>query len=167
MDGPFHHSLETRSTFTVTVQTSPTTPKSSNPAPHAYAGAAAGRQPWEMVEEPRPTLSVSETGVQGHPFDAELDVSELDERLKPGPPFPGRAAILSRSKLVLLTRRMTYKGRLLLIAIHLIDDVPTPLLGVVDSCDYHGEGQHRIVLSLKPVEELHGVATWVNGRRKK
>jgi len=120
-----------------------------------------------MVEEPRVTLTVSETGVQGHPFDAELDLSELDDRLKPGPIFPGRAAILSRSKLVILTRRMTYKGRLLLVAIHLIDDVPTPLFGVVDSCEYHGEGQHRVVLDLRPVEELQGVTAWVNGRRKK
>lgn len=124
-------------------------------------------QPWEMIEEPRTKLSVSETGVSGHQFDAELDVSELDDRLKPGPAFPSRAAILSRSHIVLLSRRMTYKGRLLLIAIHLIDDVPTPLFGVVESCDYHAEGQHRIIVALKSLDDVYGVTAWVHARRRK
>ncbi len=145
----------------------PTISPSRNPGGAGKAAGGSPQQPWEMVEEPRAKLSMSETGVNGHPFDAELDVSELDDRLKPGPAFPGRAAILSRSHLVLLSRRMTYRGRLLLIAIHLIDDTPTPLFGVVESCEYHGDGQHRIVLSLKSVDEVHGVTAWVHGRRRK
>ena len=98
--------------------------------------------------------------VAGVTFKADIDVAELDERLRPGPAWAARAQTLSRSHLVLHSRRMSYTTRTLLVAIHLIDANPTPLMGKVVECEYYADGLYRIVLELLPLPEAETVAGW-------
>ncbi|GEM_PF-6207003 len=95
-------------------------------------------------------------------FRAELDMAELDGRGRPGPTWSGRAVEISRSHLVVRSRRMCYEGREVLIAVHLIDDKPTSLFGVVSKSDYDGDGLYRTVFSLQRLPENDAVAAWTN-----
>lgn len=96
----------------------------------------------------------------GNRFQAEIDLAELDERDRPGMTWQAKTSELSRSNLVLVSRRMCYVGRCLAVAIHLIDDRPVPLLGRVVSCDYNDDGLYRIDLDLLKIEEGHAVYEW-------
>jgi hypothetical protein len=98
--------------------------------------------------------------VTGHPFKADVDLAELDDRRRPGPAWVGRAQTLSRSHVVVLSRRMSYPGRVLLVAIHMIDARPTPLVGCVLECEYHADGLYRIVLELLPLPDSDTVNGW-------
>lgn len=82
------------------------------------------------------------------PFTATLDVTELDERKRPGPTWPAKACEIGTSRIVIRARRMCYRGRKLLMAVHLIDDKPTPLYGIVHECVYDCDGMHRIDIDL-------------------
>ncbi|MBY0113586.1 MAG: hypothetical protein K2Y21_12250 [Phycisphaerales bacterium] len=98
----------------------------------------------------------------GNRFQAELDLAELDERDRPGMTWQAKTLELSRSNLVLVSRRMCYIGRHLAMAIHLIDDRPVPLLGRVVSCEYNDDGLYRIDLDLLKIEEGHSVYEWAH-----
>lgn len=102
----------------------------------------------------------------GRPFSAELDASEIDERLRPGPVWTARARELSRSHIVLASRRMCYVGRLVVLAIHLIDAEPTPLFGRVVDCEYDGEGLYRLDMDLLECPEHREIKTWVEARAR-
>jgi hypothetical protein len=104
--------------------------------------------------------------INGHRFNAELDVAEIDDRSRPGLAWSARGRELSCSQLVLLSRRMVHVGRLLLVAVHLIDDRPTPLFGKVAECEYESEGMHRIVLDFLPMPESESLRSWVEARRR-
>lgn len=93
-------------------------------------------------------------------FRAELDLAELDERKRPGGTWTGRAVELSRSELVLRSRRMCYAGRQVLVAVHLVDDQPVPLFGIVKACEYDGDGMYRTILSLAEMPDDEAVRTW-------
>lgn len=101
---------------------------------------------------------------RGARFDAEMDLTELDDRERPGPTWTGHGRELSRSHIVIRSRRMCYPGRLLLIAIHLIDDRPVPLVGRVYTCEYDGDGQYKIGLDLLPVPERPEIRDWILSR---
>lgn len=101
---------------------------------------------------------------RGHCFDTELDVSELDDRDRPGPTWTGRGRELSRSHLILRSRRMCYVGRQIIVAIHLIDDRPVPLMGRVYTCDYDGDGQYKIGIELLPIPERTEIRDWIMAR---
>jgi hypothetical protein len=90
-----------------------------------------------------------------HEFDAELDVAELDERLRPVTTWSARSTSVNRSSLGFRSRRMCYPKTLLMIAVHLIDDKPTFLAGRVTACEYDGEGLYSVEVELmpKPVSE--------------
>jgi hypothetical protein len=98
------------------------------------------------------------------PFTAEVDLAELDERDRPGPAWSAQCRHISRSQLVVTSRRMCYEGRLLLAAIHLVDDRPTPLCGQVMRCEYDSDGLHLILLDLRPIPDRLDVAAWFDGR---
>lgn len=102
----------------------------------------------------------------GRPFSAEIDASEIDERLRPGPVWTARARELSRSHLVLTSRRMCYVGRLVVMAIHLIDAEPTPLFGRVADCEYDGEGLYRLDVDLLELPEHREIKTWIEARAR-
>ncbi len=101
--------------------------------------------------------------VTGHPFKADVDVAELDDRSRPGPAWAARAQALSRSHVVLMSRRMSYPKRVMLVAIHLIDARPTPLMGRVSECEYYADGLYRLVLELMALPEPETVALWFPG----
>jgi hypothetical protein len=97
-------------------------------------------------------------------FDAELDLSELDDRDRPGATWCGRGRELSRSHLVMRSRRMCHLNRRILAAVHLIDDKPVPLLGRVIGCEYDGDGLYRVELELMKVPERSEVVQWIIDR---
>ncbi len=106
----------------------------------------------------------------GHRFQAELEVSEIDERNRPGPAWAAKSIELSKSHLVFLSRRMCYPGRVLAVAVHLIDDRPVPLLGRVVSCGYCDDGAYKVDLDLSRIPDGHSIYEWAvsrNGMHRK
>ena len=99
-------------------------------------------------------------------FDAELDLSELDDRDRPGPVWTARGRELSRSHLILRSRRMCYQGRRVLVAVHLIDDKPVPLVGRVTACEYDGDGLYRVDLELIQVPTKPEITQWIEERAR-
>lgn len=57
---------------------------------------------------------------------------------------------------------MCYEGRELVVAVHLVDDRPVPLFGVVAKSEYEGEGLYRTVLSLQEMPDNEFVKGWVD-----
>ena len=55
---------------------------------------------------------------------------------------------------------MCYEGRELLVAVHLIDDRPTPLFGKVSKSDYDGDGMYRTQINLQTLPESDAVKAW-------
>lgn len=98
----------------------------------------------------------------GVAFRAELDLAELDDRGRPGAVWTGRSYEISRAVLSFRSRRMCYEGRELLVAVHLVDDKPTPLFGIVDKSEYDGDGLYRTVLTLRRLPESDAVRTWIS-----
>ena len=104
-----------------------------------------------------------ETRPAAVPFTALLDVTELDERRRPGPTWQAKACELGTSRVVIRARRMCYRGRQLLIAVHLIDDKPTPLYGIVHECVYDCDGMHRIDIDLEHIPiAVPAVKDWID-----
>lgn len=99
----------------------------------------------------------------GHPFKADIDLAEMDDRGRPGLAWAARTANLSRSHVTVHSRRMSYPKRIMLIAVHLIDAKPTPLMGRVLECEYHADGLYRIVLELIHLPESEVLAQWFGG----
>lgn len=100
----------------------------------------------------------------GHRFVADVEVSEIDERMRPGPSWVARTFELSKSHLVMDSRRMCYPGRVLALAVHLIDDRPVPLLGRVVNCQYSDDGLYRVDIDLLKIPEGHSVYAWALAR---
>lgn len=119
-----------------------------------------GEQPGSAASAPRGPRP------KGHPFTAEIDVSEIDERGRPTVPWSCRTIELSRSHLVFLSRRVTFAGRRMMIAVHLVDEAPMPLFGSVVSCTYATDGMHRIDLDLQPLPPGETVQTWAKARAR-
>jgi hypothetical protein len=101
---------------------------------------------------------------QGHRFDAFLDCAELDDRMRPGHTWTARARELSRAHVIVSSRRMCYPGRIILLAIHLIDDAPAPLMGRVYSCDYDADALYRVDLDLLPMPVAGAHRDWFAAR---
>ncbi len=99
---------------------------------------------------------------RGHAFDAELDVCELDDRLRPSLPWAARSKEISRSHLVFRSRRMCYVSRQLLFKMHLIDSKPVGLFGQVRSCEYDGEGLYRVEVELLPLPSHVEATAWLS-----
>lgn len=94
-------------------------------------------------------------------FRADLDAAELDQRGRPTNPWSAKAVELSRSHIAFRSRRMCYRDRELLLAIHLIDDRPVALFGIVERSDYDGDGLYKTIMSLAPLPETEGVRAWL------
>jgi len=100
-------------------------------------------------------------------FDAELDCSELDDRMRPGRTWTCRARELSRSTVVLISRRMCYTGRIVVMAVHLIDDAPVALMGRIVACEYEADGLYRVDLDLLPLPPSGPHRDWVAARGRR
>lgn len=99
-----------------------------------------------------------------HKFDAELDVSEVDERLRPGSVWTVRGREIGRSRLVFMSRRMCYPNRLIIAAVHLIDDQPAALFGKALACEYETDGLYRVEIELIPMPSGDQIAAWIAAR---
>jgi hypothetical protein len=118
----------------------------------------------DEVERGAPAPPRGRSRPKGSRFDADMEMTELDDRERPGPTWSGRGRELSRSHLVVRSRRMTYAGRQILVAVHLIDDKPVPLLGRVYLCEYDGDGQYKIGLDLLPIPDRPEIRDWILSR---
>ncbi len=99
-------------------------------------------------------------------FEAELDVAELDDRDRPGSTWSARARSICRSAMAFQSRRMCYVDRMIVTAVHLIDDKPVTLFGRVRACEYESEGQYRVEMDLVPMPESKALADWIEARLK-
>jgi hypothetical protein len=124
----------------------------------AKAEKAGAQDQWSINETP-----VAKPKAVGHPFRADVDIAEIDDRSRPGMAWAARTLSLSRSQLVILSRRMSYPKRIMLVAVHLIDAKPTPLMGRVTECEYHSDGLYRIALDLIPLPDSEVIANWFAG----
>jgi hypothetical protein len=86
------------------------------------------------------------------PFDAELEVAEVDGG-KAGTPWSARARTLSTGSLSFSSRRMCYVDRRVVVAVHRVDDNPMMLLGRVADCRYDSDGLYTIDVELLPTDE--------------
>ncbi|GAB4386426.1 MAG: hypothetical protein Kow0022_15370 [Phycisphaerales bacterium] len=102
---------------------------------------------------------------EGRPFSAELDLVEFDERWRIVSTWSARACSLSRSNIVVRSRRMVYRNTPIGVLIHLIDDAPVPLLTRSYHCEYDGDGMYRVDLDLVPIPESGPVAVWAKSQR--
>lgn len=91
-------------------------------------------------------------------------MAELDDRDRPMTTWSARAFELSRANLIIRSRRMCYVGKLVMVAVHLIDDHPVPLFGKVHACDYDGDGLYKVDLDLLPVPDRNDIRTWLADR---
>lgn len=133
----------------------------SPPPPGAPRERPATWAVTEGAKEPAPRVRHG-----GHPFQADLDATEIDDRLRPGLVWTAKGRELSRSQLVFMSRRMVHVGRMVLIAVHLIDDEPVPLFGKVTECEYEAEGMHRVVLDFLPIPDVDSIREWIRARAK-
>ena len=131
------------------------------PPPPQAAGSFFDDDP-----DPAPTPRLNKR-VPGLRFDAELDVTELDDRDRPGLVWIARGRELSRSHMIFRSRRMCYEGRRILAAVHLIDDRPVPLFGRVTQCEYDGDAMYRVELELLQVPEKPEILAWIDSMGKK
>jgi hypothetical protein len=125
----------------------------------AKAEKSGASDQWSINNE----APVAKSKAVGHPFRADIDIAEINDRSRPGMAWAARTHSLSRSHLVILSRRMSYPKRIMLVAVHLIDAKPTPLMGRVTECEYHADGLYRIVLELIPLPESEVIAQWLSG----
>jgi hypothetical protein len=137
----------------------PMTPVMAPPAPEEPM-VDRGAEKEEAIEAPARPRAV------GREFDAEMDAAELDERDRPGPTWTARGRTLSRSTVVIRSRRMSFTGRRVLMAVHLIDSQPVPLFGIVQACEYDGEGLYQITIDFMPVPDKAEVRDWLHERAK-
>ncbi|MDX2118843.1 MAG: hypothetical protein SFY96_11720 [Planctomycetota bacterium] len=108
-------------------------------------------------EKPRPT---------GMRFLAEMDMAEIDERGRPGPVSNAKGRELSRANIVIASRKLVYPGRLVGLAVHLIDDRPVPLIGRVYSCVYDSDGLYRVDIDLMSMDGHAPVREWAMSRER-
>lgn len=100
----------------------------------------------------------------GRLFRADADVSELDDKGRPGPAWTVTTTHLGRANLSISSRRLVYEGRVLVLAVHLLDATPTLLCGRVKSCAYSGDSSHLIVMDLLPAPADETITRWLMGR---
>ncbi len=59
---------------------------------------------------------------------------------------------------------MCYAKKLLMVAVHLIDDTPAILAGRVTACDYEGEGLYAVSMELMPRPTSEEIRQWIAQR---
>lgn len=121
---------------------------------HARDAQSAHKPRLGHTPDPRPSAGVFQ-------FKADLDLTELDTRGRPGATWSGKGIDICRSGLWFRSRKLCYPDRELLLAVHLVDDQPTPLCGVVAKCDYDGEGLYVTQLTLQALPRSDLVKHWL------
>lgn len=126
-----------------------------NPAPFAASGSVP-------IVAGAPIEPVAVGSVKGHPFAAVITMAELDSTERIGIPWQVKGVRLSRSHVVLQSRRMCHLGRKVVLAVHMIDSVPTALMGKVVGCEYTTQGKHAVAVELAVMEENPEISEWVH-----
>lgn len=129
---------------------------SDTTATRSPPASVAGRPP-QREPEPEPLMPSGKS----HVFDADIDMCEVDDRDRPGPTWTAKAKQISRSGIVIRSRRMCYVGAVVLVAIHLIDAEPVILHGKVRQCDYDGDGLYRLDVDLLPMPDKPTLKSWM------
>lgn len=91
----------------------------------------------------------------GRAFSAELDICDLDERLRPGPKWTVRSRTISRGCIAVYSRRMCYHGSRVALGVHMVDAEPLVLVGVVSDCDYESDGRYRIDITFEDIADAN------------
>jgi hypothetical protein len=140
----------------------PPPPRSPAPREQVVEGPTPARVPSAPAWQEAPVATRPGTNrPAGHVFEAELDIAEIDERGRPDHPWTARARQLSRSNIVIRSRRMCYLGREVVLAVHLIDGAPVALFGRVVLCDYDGEGQYVVDIDLISLPDRPELRDWI------
>lgn len=87
----------------------------------------------------------------GRRFSADVEMCDLDARLRSGPSWPARSVSISTSRLWVRTRRMCYTGARVAVAIHLVDARPVVLVGTIRRCEYDAESMYDVEIELETV----------------
>jgi hypothetical protein len=122
------------------------------PPPPAGPSLTTRQRPPDAGAASRETGDTKPGNSKVFPFDAELELAEIDHG-KTGPPWSARARTLSTSSLSFSSRRMCYVDRRLVIAVHRLDSEPLMLLGRVTDCRYDADGLYTVDLELLPTDE--------------
>lgn len=130
--------------------------------PPPPGGGSSGFLDDSPVEAP-PPAKARKPGIR---FDADLDLAEIDDRERPGPTWTAKGRELSRSHLIIRSRRMCYPHRRVIAAVHLIDDQPVALFGRVIACEYDGDGLYKVELELLKMPERPEILEWIETRGK-
>lgn len=131
--------------------------------------AALARRRSDLVA-PQAAAHPEIAGPEGPPqpgalaFKAEIDAAELDSCGRPGAAWSGCGTDLSRSHIWFKSRRMCYRARHLVLAVHLLDADPAPLFGEVASCEYDGEGMYRTQVALMRLPDEEAIHEWIKSR---
>jgi hypothetical protein len=133
---------------------------SNNSNPASRAVPVSARSIPSIFDSPQRTPE-SVHGRSAFPFKADIDLTELDGRGRPGPGWAGKSCEISRNHIVFRSRRLCYEEREIVVAVHLIDDRPAPLFGRVTKCEYDGDGLYRTVLTLAPVPHEESIKAWL------
>ncbi|MGP1272487.1 MAG: hypothetical protein ACTS22_04065 [Phycisphaerales bacterium] len=89
----------------------------------------------------------------GRAFTAELDICDLDDRLRPGPRWIVRSRVISRGHIVVHSRRMCYHGSRVALGVHMVDAEPLVLVGIVSHCEYESDGRYRIEIEFENITD--------------
>lgn len=101
-----------------------------------------------------------------HAFTAELDLVELTDTGRQNAIWSARAIGLSKSSLIVRSRRMVYAHQAIGALIHLVDSKPVVLFGRATSCDYAGEARYVIDIDLIAIPSAGPIATWATDARE-
>lgn len=138
-------------------------PETPPKAPGDAAPAVKASPPvWEQALTDRLDFDVCKPRPKTRRFITELDVSEVDDRSRPGMTWQAKTRELSGSSIILAARRMCYVGTNLIMAIHLIDDEPTILFGRVFACEYEAAGIYLLDVDLEQVPVSEAIIRWTH-----
>lgn len=126
-----------------------------------YANTKSPTRALTPVTDEASAPSAAGSGRAAFTFKAEIDLTELDGRGRPGPRWSGKSCEISRSHIVFRSRRLCYEEREIVVAVHLVDDRPAPLFGRVIKCEYDGDGLYRTTLNLFPVPQADPIKAWL------
>jgi len=97
----------------------------------------------------------------GAPFEAELDLTELDERGRPMLTFIAKSTELGTGHICFRSRRMCYAGRKVIAVLHMVDDEPVPLYGEVLLSEYDCEAMYITRIRILALPKNSVVQGWL------
>lgn len=100
-------------------------------------------------------------GGNGREVRIRAHMSELLGQGRPGPAWSVVTSSISPSRFSVESRRMCYPERPVIAALHVLDARPMPLMGMVLSCEYTGDGVHRVVVAMTAYQPRRSLELWL------